>query len=212
MRRANPRRPAPLKRRREPLQARARLSVERFLDATAQLLSEIGFEAITTNEIAERAGVNVSSLYKYFPNKYAVFAALAERSGKRRRALVGQAIAEIGEGRDWREWTDVAIDELVRQMRTEPGVLELDRALRAAPELREVNGQTNREIVRALVDFLRSDGRYRGTDAQLEAVIYVVVESSAALAQLAADPPIDGDRLLTEWKRMLISYLENFQD
>lgn len=212
MKRAKPRRPAPLGRRRQPLQARARETVERFLDATARLLDEIGFEAITTNEIAERAGVNVSSLYKYFPNKYAVLAALAERGGKRRLALVGKAVAEIGAGSDWRDLTDVAINELVRQMRTEPGALELDRALRAAPELREFNGRTNREIVRVLVDFLRTGDRYRGTEAQLEAVVYVLVESSAALAQLAADPPIDGDRLLAEWKRMLISYLENFQD
>ena len=212
MKGARPRRPAPLGRRREPHQARARATVERFLDATARLLAEIGFEAITTNEIAERAGVNVSSLYKYFPNKYAVLAALAERGGKRRLALVGKAVAEIGAGSDWRELTDVAINELVRQMRTEPGALELDRALRAAPELREFNGRTNREIVRVLGDFFRSGGRYRGTEAQLEAVVYVLVEASAALAQLAADPPIDGDRLLAEWKRMLISYVENFQD
>ena len=137
---------------------------------------------------------------------------MAERTGKRRLALVGGAIAEIGAGSDWRDLTDVAINELVRQMRTEPGALVLDRALRAAPELREFNGRTNREIVRVLVEFFRSSGQYRGDDDQLEAVVYVIVEASAALAQLAADPPIDGDRLLVEWKRMLISYVENFQD
>ena len=61
--------PSDLEPRRRPTARRARRTVGRILDATAALLDEVGFDAITTNLIAERAGVNVASLYKYFPNK-----------------------------------------------------------------------------------------------------------------------------------------------
>ena len=55
--------------RKQPVQQRAKQRVERILDATAELLEGIGFDSITTNLIAERAGVDVASVYQYFPNK-----------------------------------------------------------------------------------------------------------------------------------------------
>ena len=38
-----------------------------------------GLEAITTTQIAERAGVGIGSLYQYFPNKNALLAAVVQR-------------------------------------------------------------------------------------------------------------------------------------
>ncbi len=53
--------------------------VEAILDAAAELLAHGGFAALTTNHLAERAGVSIGSLYHYFPNKEAIIARLAER-------------------------------------------------------------------------------------------------------------------------------------
>src|SRR5262245_21790233 len=58
--------------RKEAVQARAQSTVEAILGATAQVLEGIGFDAATTNRIAERAGVSIGSLYQYFPNKEAI--------------------------------------------------------------------------------------------------------------------------------------------
>ena len=66
-----------ISKRKEPAQDRARQTVESILDATAQLLD--GDESVSTNRIAERAGVSIGSLYQYFPNATAIFAAIAER-------------------------------------------------------------------------------------------------------------------------------------
>ncbi len=69
----------PAKRRRKPKQDRARALVDAILTATAQILRAEGSAATTTNKIAVRAGVSVGSLYQYFPNKTALYTALAER-------------------------------------------------------------------------------------------------------------------------------------
>ena len=42
--------------RREPRQDRAKRTVERILATTAALLDELGFDRLTTNVVAERAG------------------------------------------------------------------------------------------------------------------------------------------------------------
>ena len=59
-----------------PRQARAKRTYEGILAAAAELLLEVGVERISTNLIAERAGVTVPALYRYFPNKYSVLHAL----------------------------------------------------------------------------------------------------------------------------------------
>src|SRR6202521_2479782 len=66
-------------RRRKPQQRRARETVEAVLDAVVRTLKREGFEAVTTNRVAEVAGVSIGSVYQYFPDKRAIFAALHER-------------------------------------------------------------------------------------------------------------------------------------
>jgi len=65
--------------RKRPRQQRARETVDAILLAAAHILKTDGFEAATTNRIAELAGVSIGSLYQYFPNKQSVIAELRER-------------------------------------------------------------------------------------------------------------------------------------
>lgn len=65
--------------RRTPRQYRSHLTVEAVLAAVPLVLKRHGAGAMTTNRIAEVAGVSIGSLYQYFPDKQAVFSALHER-------------------------------------------------------------------------------------------------------------------------------------
>ena len=60
----------------KPQQERAKRTYEAILASAAKLLVEVGVERISTNLIAEDAGITVPALYRYFPNKYAVLNAL----------------------------------------------------------------------------------------------------------------------------------------
>lgn len=65
--------------RRKPVQRRSQQTVESILDAVIRILKREGIDAITTNRIAEVAGVSIGSLYQYFPDKNAIFLALHRR-------------------------------------------------------------------------------------------------------------------------------------
>jgi AcrR family transcriptional regulator len=65
--------------RRRPQQRRARQTVEAILDAVTRILKRQGVNAVTTNRIAEVAGVSIGSVYQYFPDKRAIFVALHQR-------------------------------------------------------------------------------------------------------------------------------------
>lgn len=62
-----------------PRQARAQATVEAIVQACAQVLSAEGYAAVTTNRVAELAGVSIGSLYEYFPNKQSIVAAALAR-------------------------------------------------------------------------------------------------------------------------------------
>lgn len=65
--------------RRTPAQHRSRQTVEAVLAAVPVVLKRHGAASITTNRIAEVAGVSIGSLYQYFPDKRSIFSALQER-------------------------------------------------------------------------------------------------------------------------------------
>ena len=80
--------------RREPKQRRARVTVEAVLDAVAKVLKHDGVDAVTTNHIAEVAGVSIGSIYQYFPDKRAIFAALHRRHVEEIDRLIESTLIE----------------------------------------------------------------------------------------------------------------------
>jgi AcrR family transcriptional regulator len=92
--------------RRNPSQARARVTVDTIFEATARILERDDAARLTTNHIAERAGFSIGTLYGYFPNKQALLRALALREMKRQEAHVMTALNTAGCAR--------SADDLVR--------------------------------------------------------------------------------------------------
>lgn len=61
---------------RKPQQSRAKITVDAIIEAGFICMSERGMEGTTTRHIAETAGISVGSLYEYFKNKEAIYAAM----------------------------------------------------------------------------------------------------------------------------------------
>src|SRR6478735_4793504 len=65
--------------RRQPEQRRSRQRVESILDAAAELIAHSGVDATSMSDVADRAGIRLPSVYRYFPNKQAILQTLLER-------------------------------------------------------------------------------------------------------------------------------------
>jgi AcrR family transcriptional regulator len=76
-----------------PTQERSRATVEALVQATADILVRDGSAKLTTNRIAERAGVNVASLYQFFPGKEALVAEVSRRHVKEQRQAAREVLA-----------------------------------------------------------------------------------------------------------------------
>jgi len=63
-----------------PSQERSRATYASMLDAAARLLERHGYAALTTNHVADAAGVAIGSLYEYFPTKDVIVAEVVRRT------------------------------------------------------------------------------------------------------------------------------------
>lgn len=95
--------------RKQARQERSKATQAAIVEAAARLLESQGRGGLTTNAIADRAGVSVGSLYQYFPNKEAILATLIR--DKRRTLLMQmqQAVQETSAAAP-----SVALDALLR--------------------------------------------------------------------------------------------------
>lgn len=173
------------KRRVVPSQERALASVVAILSATEEMLREHGFSAMTTNQIAERAGVNVALLYRYFAGKEALVGALIERVASRTYEAVEAAI----QGSDQAPLSE-ALAALLEALIDTPGVHPtLHREL-----LEHVDVSKRRAVVHdvreRLADLFRAFLRQRKSElrpvADLEALVFVLQHGIDAAAHAAA--------------------------
>jgi len=93
--------------RREPKQQRSRQTVDAVLEAVPRVLRRHGAKAITTNRVAEAAGVSIGSLYQYFPEKQAIFRALHDRHIDRVQHVIEGTMAHC---------TLVSLEEFTREL------------------------------------------------------------------------------------------------
>jgi AcrR family transcriptional regulator len=194
-----------------PQQARSRATMQRLLDVSVDLLEEVGVEGFNTNLLAERAGVGVRAIYRYFPNKLAILVALTESFREAERAWIGD-LRLIGADGDWRGGAEAAVDGYFEAAARRPGYPALRAATQAIPELREIERAANKEHEDDLAEGLRALGIDLEA-AHLAVVCRTIMESSTRMLDIALQvPPAEAGLLVRELKRMIVSLLENYLD
>jgi AcrR family transcriptional regulator len=194
--------------RKKPKQARSRATFEAIVEAGAQLLVSEGYHGLTTNGLAERAGVSIGSLYQYFPNKEAVIASVVERFADRQFEVLVEGLEELA---------DAPAEQVVRHL-----VQRILEAKRAEPELSRVLLQELPQI--GQVDVLR-DWTQRACqlvelalearrdeieveDLQMAAFMAVTACHGVVQCTLLDRPGLLEDDVLTEHTtRLMLSYL-----
>jgi AcrR family transcriptional regulator len=106
-----------------PQQERSRALVASVREACLRILDEEGASALTTNRIAQVAGVAIGSIYQYFPNKEAIVAGVYEEVIE----------AELAAMRKWGERLDqLSLENAIRlliekALERENRLMKLDR-------------------------------------------------------------------------------------
>lgn len=197
--------------RRVPVQGRSVARVQRMLDACAELVDEVGYEALTTTLLAERAGVAIGSVYQFFPDKRAVVQALTVRNLEAYldRLTVRMAEAELAH---WWDAVDAAIDEYIAMHRTVPGFRTLHFGDVVDVHLLDEERDNNAVISDQLGQLLVTQFGV-AESSRFGFALAIAVEAGDALIKLAfrRDPEGD-DAVLTEAKALIREYLHRHVD
>ena len=194
--------------RRTPLQDRSRQRVERILDAASQVFADTGYDAATTEAIAARAGTSIGSLYQFFPNKLALFNAIAVRYVDRSQALFSTFMTPEAAALPWGDLLDRAIDAFATFNRGEPGFRAILLNWRVSADMMVANDEVNREFARraAMTLSAHAPGLGRARRALVATMVIEVV--STMLIVCARRTPAEADDVIAETKTMLRRYLE----
>jgi len=138
-----------------PSQARGKERVRLILSAALALFKDQGLEAVTTNDIAQAAHIPIGSLYRYYPNKEAIVAALT--------TLYVDDIIEIFDDiathpmlqhMGWDEVLLLMVESWVNYSRLS-GPFAFLYAVRASPRLRLQNSEAWERFARAYTAVLK---------------------------------------------------------
>ncbi len=194
-----------------PTQIRAQETVEHIVATAGELLAEVGIQGFNTNLLAERAGVKVPTVYRYFPNKIAVIKELARRLiAAWNLWLDAEQLADPAN--DWRDvWTGY-LDTFVAGVAAAPGGLAIRAALHSVPELREMQ---DRDVQRFVDRIARALLRRNPTLDRRH--VSIAAEILMTTAMVVVDQAFAGHansraRRIGELKQMQLAYLATLLD
>jgi AcrR family transcriptional regulator len=188
--------------RRQPAQRRSARRVERMLDACAELLDEIGYEALSTTRIADRAGVAIGSVYQFFPDKRAITQELTRRNVELFVSRVGRRFLEE-DYRGWWEAVDAIIDEYVDMHRTVAGFKSLHFGEVVDLNLLDSDSDNNTVIAGRLRGLLLAEFGLADSH-ELDVAVLVAVEAGDAVLKLAFRRDPDGSPEIIEAAKHLV--------
>ncbi|GAA1811934.1 TetR/AcrR family transcriptional regulator [Agromyces neolithicus] len=186
----------------EPTQRRSSQRLDALLDAAAEIVDESGFERLTTQMVAERAGASIGTVYRYFPDRVAVLHALRERSVRRFRERLADEIART-ELETWWSVIDLSMTVGAGMYRDEPGFSVVHGGQRELAE-NDVEPEMAHRLTRLIEAEFGGD-----IDAdELRFRLGVAMEVGDALISRAFERDEEGDeRYLEEARRLVHDYL-----
>jgi len=193
----------------KPRQARAKRTYESILNAAAELLVEVGVERISTNRIAERAGITVPALYRYFPNKYAVLHALGAVLMDRQNEVFEQWF----ERNDEHLHPQTLLDDVYQVLKhtydvtlEQTGGAQIIQSLRAVAPLQELRLESHRLVSTQFAQVI-SDLIHRPVDDVLLMQARLTVDMGYAIVEMALeDSTLSPENTLRQGAHMMGLY------
>lgn len=165
--------------------------MDAILDATAHILVRDGYDNLSTNRVAQRAGVSIGSLYQYYPNKEALVGELVDRYSA---MLFDMVIETLAMQQDTAP--RVVVGSLVRAMiETKREQPTLAKALREqiprTGRLARYEQELEKVIALAAAFLARHREALRVDDVRVAAFVVVTMVDALTHATVTQDPHED---------------------
>jgi len=189
-------------------QKRGALRVEEILQAAGALFAEVGYDKVTTNMIAARAGVSRGSLYQFFPNKEAIAQAFAADAIEQLHRVYDSMLSSEAMTLPLQEFLDTFIDRIIAFNRNCPGYLALELGSTISSSLALVLAKLQQGLL-ARQDALLAVYWPHSTGEQRHLQLLITYRLFLALLPLALQGDEEQQKTIVhEMKMVLYRYLE----
>ena len=166
--------------RKKPVQERAKETVETIITATAHILDKEGFEKVSTNKIAEKAGISVGSLYQYFPTKDAIFAFMMDRYVQSQTDIINKILAENDQSQDLKETIRMIVVAVTESKRKQSKFNRMfAQKLLSFSNYEALNRQDD-HLIALFKEYLKPFGKEVRND-NMDLMLYFVIQSVKCL-------------------------------
>jgi len=195
--------------RRRPSQVRSAATFDSLLSAAAALLEATGAAAFNTNALAAESGISVRAIYRYFPNKQAIFVELARRLSADWLECVS-TVGDLGDPASaWEPIWCGYLDAWVRGVVGTSGGRAVIAAMRDDPELRSIDDEINERYVEGISVALRQR-RPALTAAHADVAARVLMRSTIGVLDEAVQvDEAHRSLLIGELQTMHVHYLRH---
>jgi len=188
--------------RRMPIQQRGERRVAGLLEAAAAIFSEVGYEATTMRDIAERAGASIGSLYQFFPNKEVVARAIKTQYCQELKQVWANLVA-VGAKTPTIRLVDQFLNVTIQAIEQHPAIIRLMDAPRSANPASDIKESLREQLVEL---FLTRKPRMSRNKAHRYAEITIQMVRALMWLYLENERS-EREALVTEMKSALVDYL-----
>jgi AcrR family transcriptional regulator len=193
----------------EPRQARSKASVQAMVQACARILESRGYAGLSTNAIAEVAGVSIGSVYEYFPGKDAIVARLVQDMVAEARTMLEGRLALTDSRNDLNSAMQYFLGAIYRLMRKHRELLRVlvfqVPYLHQLPATRQLEIELQ-QVLMAGLDYTREQ---YSLNAQ-QHTLYLMTTSVAGTLMhlvLVAPPAMDPEGILDALAEKMTAWL-----
>ncbi|MFD1825010.1 MULTISPECIES: TetR/AcrR family transcriptional regulator [Mumia] len=191
--------------RRRPTQERSQKKFDLILQTSRDLLLEAGFESFTLEEVANRAGIPIGTIYQFFQNKYVVVCELDRQDVIAVRAELARLAAELPT-LDWLRLLDQLVDHIAALWVTDPSRRAVWHAVQSTPATRATAAVTERELA-ADVAHVLAPLTPKTPRARRKIIAEVLVHVAYSMLNFSIRDGQEHAEAVIELKRLLGSYL-----
>lgn len=200
--------PAPLWR--EPTQERSRIRFQRMLAVAKALIAERGLDGLTMQEVAQRSGVPIGSLYQFFPDRNALLARLFSEVLDSTEEIVRDRFREVDSPAAFERAAEGLIESIHLTVAEDPVLVDIWSAVQAIRPLRHLDREDSKRLADLLFDAARGFVPESVPDRRLWTACFLTCELVASVRQTALDEPgRDGELLVREYAEMVRCYMRS---
>lgn len=202
--------PKRLQPRKRPSQSRSRALVDAIVEAGSTLLAHHGWEALTLQQVATKAGVSPGSLYQYFPDKAALVAEITERQSQRELAFHLERFSTMTPETTLEETLRLMVRAILDFQRHEGALMRQTLAALQHLGRYEQLAARAREAAQVLRAVLEQHRHRLRADENLDLVMHVLANATHSLTHdgvLRRPDSLDDDTLAHAIERLMLGYL-----